>query len=219
MMLKQSKINFSPEVEAAVESCWHGLNTEFQNLASMPIEWQMARREISFHNEIKLLGYFSHLFRNAPGAIIEIGVWKGKSLTLMKRMSLPEQIIIGIDPLGLPGQRHDFSIFKENFFADAIFFDLYSEAAFVNVSSLGYKCKLLHIDGGHKKENVALDFLLYSRLVSSGGLIVFDDYGDKLHSPEVGPTIDMLADNGYFSDFDILGMVNQYHNSFVLQRK
>ncbi|MDE1193805.1 MAG: class I SAM-dependent methyltransferase [Pseudomonas sp.] len=53
--------------------------------------------------------------------------------------------------------------------------------------NLSPKVALLHIDGGHAGRNVLLDFLLYSPSVVPGGFIVFDDYGDYLHSPEVGP--------------------------------
>jgi len=65
---------------------------------------------------------------------------------------------------------------------------------------------------------VVLDFILYSRLLQSGGYMVFDDYGDDKHSPEVAPAINMLAENGYFSSFDVLGTVLDFKNSFVIRK-
>jgi len=48
--------------------------------------------------------------------------------------------------------------------------------------------------------------------------MVFDDYGDDKHSPEVAPAINMLAENGYFSSFDVLGTVLDFKNSFVIRK-
>ncbi len=71
----------------------------------------------------------------------------------------------------------------------------------------------MHIDGGHTRRHVLLDFLLYSPSVVPGGFIVFDDYNDFQHSPEVGPAVDLLRATGFFQGFNVLGSVHGFENS------
>ena len=49
-------------------------------------------------------------------------------------------------------------------------------------------------------------------------MIVFDDYGDFEHSPEVGPTVDLLRASGFFKGFNVLGRVHGFEASYVIQR-
>jgi len=209
---------FSDAVRSQVNAIYDKLTEDYNNFSLSYSDQKMHRKENSFHDEIKLLGYLSLLLKEIDGAIIEIGVWKGKSLTLMKRLSRDDQLLVGVDPLELYGQRDDFSVFRERFFPRAVILDTYSECAFRDLVKLAKKCKLIHVDGGDKRENVVLDFILYSRLLQSGGYMVFDDYGDDKHSPEVAPAINMLAENGYFSSFDVLGTVLDFKNSFVIRK-
>jgi hypothetical protein len=108
--------------------------------------------------------------------------------------------------------------FQERIFKDVILIKNFSEFAFLQVSEITSKLKLLHIDGGHEARNVVLDFLLYSSLVVPGGYIVFDDYSDWRFSPDVRPTVDMLIKNGFTRHFKMIGQTKEYPNSYVLMR-
>jgi hypothetical protein len=77
--------------------------------------------------------------------------------------------------------------------------------------------KLLHIDGGHERDNVWADFIIYSQLVTPGGFVVFDDYVDSL-SPSVGPAVDELMSRGFFKDYEIIGILESFPSSFVLRK-
>ena len=48
----------------------------------------MERTELSFHPYVKLLGYLCLEIDRLPGDIVEIGVWKGKSLAFVRRQDL-----------------------------------------------------------------------------------------------------------------------------------
>ena len=65
----------------------------------------------------------------------------------------------------------------------------------------------MFIDGDHSYNSVKKDFEFYSKYVKVGGYIVFDDYNDYKHSPNVKPAVDSID----FSDFDVLG---EYGNEF-----
>jgi hypothetical protein len=208
----------NPESTLEVEACWSSLTSEFDRVAASG-RMVAKRREVSFHDQVRLLGYLSITERKTQGDILEIGVWKGKSLALMSRLSCPDTTTIGIDPFALPGQAADVEIFRSEIYPKARIIQGYSEFVFSRAAQLTSGLKILHIDGGHKKENVLLDFLLYMRLVRPGGWIVFDDYDDHLHSPEVRPTIDYLNKSGYFSDFFVYGSFDPFPNSFVLRRR
>jgi hypothetical protein len=86
------------------------------------------------------------------------------------------------------------------------------------------KVDILFIDGDHSYDGVKKDFDLYNKYVKEGGYIVFDDYNDTIHSPEVKPSVDNLELLGY----DILGEFgNEFGarpekhkpNEFVIRKK
>ena len=208
----------STELLHLIDTEWKKLTQVFEDINSKIPNRQMVRTELSFHDGVKLLGLLAFILKEDPAAIIEIGVWKGKSLALQQRLSQPRQLLIAIDPLELQGQKHDFKFFHETIFPMAIIVPEYSEIAINEVRRIGNPCKLLHIDGGHKKENVVLDFLNYGPLVKRGGFIVFDDYSDHEYSPEVKIAIDMMDAHGFFSDYETLGPIWGFDNSFVLRK-
>ena len=213
---KESSL-FDPGRTFRVNQAWVELTGEFESCAALSDCPKMGREELSFHSDVKLLGHLCLEIEPLPGDILEIGVWKGKSLALMLRLSLNAKII-GIDPFEFDKQFEETNFFRERIFKEAILIKDYAEFGFQQVSEMTSQLKLLHIDGGHEPRNVVLDFLLYSRLIVSGGYIVFDDYGDSQYSPQVRPTVDMLIRNGFTHQFELIGQIKEYPNSYVLKR-
>jgi hypothetical protein len=209
----------NPELTDDISRIWELIGQHYvQAQASLPPEHAMARRELSFHDHVRLLGYLSLLLADVPGDLVEIGVWKGKSLVLMNEVCNHERRVIGIDPFVLPRQFEEFSHYRNALLPDAHILRGFSELCAERFQALSPKVALLHIDGGHEGRNVLLDFLLYAPSVVPGGFIVFDDYRDFAHSPEVGPAVDLLRAGGYFKGFNILGGVNGFENSYLIQR-
>lgn len=221
MITIQELNNFTsnPELTGCVTQVWELIGQHYEEAqASLPPEQAMHRRELSFHDHVRLLGYLSLLVADLPGDLVEIGVWKGKSLVLMNEVCNHERRVIGIDPFALHNQFEEFSHYKEKLLPDAVVIRGLSELSAERFYNLAPKVALLHIDGGHTRRNVLLDFLLYSQSVVPGGFIVFDDYNDFQHSPEVGPAVDLLRATGFFQGFNVLGSVHGFENSYVLQR-
>lgn len=63
---------------------------------------------------------------------------------------------------------------------------------------------VLFIDGDHSYQGVINDFLLYKDLVKKGGYVVFDDYNDSQHCPEVKPAVDNIV-NTHTDYYRVIG--------------
>lgn len=214
------KVISNSELSTHIDSKWKQLDKDFHLIQTqIPAEQRMPRSEISFHHDTKLLGYLTMLTMDLPGDILEIGVWKGKSLALMNIVKLSARKVIGIDPLELINQASELSFYKERLYPDAVVIPTYSELAIEKFLQISTQISVLHIDGGHTTRDVILDFLLYEKHVISGGFILFDDYRDFTHSPEVGPAVDLLRVGGLFKNYEILGNIPGFQSSYLLQKK
>lgn len=206
-------------VKKGVDDIWNMIGATFEKTQKeLPAQRAMARRELSFHDHVKLLGYLCLLIGEAEGDLVEIGMWKGKSLCFMSQMCGRKRRVFGIDPMELDRQADELGFYHDKLFSEATLIRGYSELAVERFQAHAPKAVLLHIDGGHAGRNVLLDFLLYSPSVVSGGFLVFDDYGDYLYSPQVGPAVDLLRAGGYFDGFRIIGSVPGFENSYLLQK-
>ncbi|MFT0531234.1 class I SAM-dependent methyltransferase [Castellaniella hirudinis] len=209
----------TPQLQQMVATVWSLLGDSFrQAQALLPAEQAMARKELSFHDQVRLLAYLCNLLGDLPGDVVEIGVWKGKSLSLMNEVCNRQRRVIGIDPFALDKQFEEFSHYKRLLFPNVMVLRGFSELCAADFYALNPTVALLHIDGGHEGRNVLLDFLLYAPSVVPGGFVVFDDYADAAYSPEVGPAVDLLRAGGYFSQYNVLGSVRGFENSYLIQK-
>ena len=147
-------------VRLRVESAWSTLSADFEAMQALMPERLMQRRELSFHHFVRLLGFLCIDLESVTGDILEIGVWKGKSLALMRRLTSPATQVIGIDPVLIDGQKAELEYFRSTLFPDARIIEDYSERALEKVLGMTSHLKLLHIDGGHESRNVWLDTIL-----------------------------------------------------------
>ena len=207
------------QITERVNAIWHEITQDFNMVyANMPSK-PMKRQELSFHQHVKLLGFLSFDIAELSGDILEIGVWKGKSLCLLERCNIGDTRIIGIDPCEIEGQREELTEFVHKLMPRANILVQYAERCVPDFLEITRALKLLHIDGGHLFHNVWLDFLLYSPFVISGGYIVFDDFCDHKHCPEVRPAVESLLRKGLLLDYDIIGVVEGFRGPFVIRKK
>ena len=201
----------------SVDESWENLSLAYIEHYDLYTGQKMARQELSFHNQIKLIAYLLLFMKDKlRGDNLEIGVWKGKSLALTELFS-DSGITYGVDYCAFEGQFEEISYFQKRFFPHSKIINKFSELATAEVYQSTNGLKLLHIDGGHERDNVWADFIIYSQLVIPGGFVVFDDYVDPL-SPSVGPAVDELNARGFFREYEIVGVLESFPSSFVLRK-
>lgn len=203
---------------AKVDEVWNQLTAEYESVYKSITSPSMERSELSFHEQVKLLGYLCIDTYQTPGDILEIGVWKGKSLSLMGRLCQRGTKVVGVDPCEVNGQRDELGVFINAILPEATVIVNYSERAVRQVAAISKSYKIIHIDGGHLAYHVWADFILYSSFLARGGYLVFDDYADEKSSPEVKIAVDELYRAGFFDNFQVLGPITGFLNSFVLRR-
>ncbi len=136
-----------------------------------------------------------------PATIIEVGVWKGRSVIHMAKLAQSLGLrprIYAVDTwLGSPEHwindayrddlhlRHGYPSLYETFLKNVLAegvetlvepVPMPSETAAVVFKRKGVTADLIHIDGGHEYESVWRDLNQYFPLLAEGGVIVGDDY-------------------------------------------
>jgi len=140
----------NPYLTSRIDSEWNQLSEKFEAAySSMPIKY-MERKELSFHPFVKLLGFLCIDLASLNGDIVEIGVWKGKSLAFMQRLIQAPTKVIGIDPCELEGQKSELAYFHQAIFPESTLLIGYSQLAIEKALQLSKQFKLLHIDGGRE---------------------------------------------------------------------
>lgn len=135
---------------------------------------------------------------------LEIGCYAGASACLM--LQRPNTSVISID-LGYP-------ISEKVVYQNIEKFNTHkNEYRYIRGNSndqtilkevTDFKVDILFIDGDHSYSAVKNDFINYSSLVVSGGYIVFDDYHDSQHSPEVHKAVNDIVSE-VKDQYDIIG--------------
>jgi predicted O-methyltransferase YrrM len=170
---------------------------------SLDIVVQIASNVSTFHHHYHILFDIAETFGDKKLNYVEIGAYSGGSSCLM--LQRPNTTVISID-LGEPipkvvvfenvihykNNNNYYKYIQNNsqvIEAKNTLIDVLS-----NLRVLGYsnKIDILFIDGDHSLSGVLADFNMYSDLVEVGGYIVFDDYYDNVHSPDVKKALDEI---------------------------
>jgi predicted O-methyltransferase YrrM len=182
---------------------------------SLDIVRQISYNVPTFHHHYHVLFDIANTFNDDKINYVEIGAYAGGSSCLM--LQRLNTTVISID-LGEPipkGQVFENVINYKNNNNYYKYIQGNSQVvetknqvidALSNSRILGYSNKIdvLFIDGDHSLNGVLADFNLYSDLVNIGGYIVFDDYYDNVHSPDVRKALDeIILPN--LVDYEIVG--------------
>lgn len=181
---------------------------------SLDMVRQIATDVPTFHHHYHILYDIANTFGDKKINYVEIGAYAGGSSCLM--LQRLNTTIISVD-LGEP-------ISKEVVFSNIIEYKNNNNyykyiqgnsqiqetkdkviETLSNSRVLGYsnKIDILFIDGDHSFDGVLADFNMYSDLVNIGGYVVFDDYNDSVHSPDVKLAVDGLVPS--LADYEIIG--------------
>jgi hypothetical protein len=139
---------------------------------------------------------------------VEIGCYAGGSACLM--LQRPNTRVISID-LGVP---IDENIVHENVKKLNPLNNNYNYIkgnsqdinTFNRLFEVTKEIDILFIDGDHSYGGVIKDFEIYSKIVKRGGYIIFDDYNDYQHSPQVKPAVDFII-SGLGDSYNLIGTI------------
>jgi cephalosporin hydroxylase len=144
---------------------------------------------------------------------LEIGCYAGASSCLM--IQRPNTNVFAID-IGYPVNKQSVLMNINKLNKNHNYFEYiqgYSNDNIVlnRVKEIKNGIDILFIDGDHSYDGVLSDFNLYSGFVNNGGYIIFDDYNDHYHSPEVKPSVDDIIKslNGY----EIIGCLDNIYGA------
>ncbi len=164
---------------------------------------------------------------------VEIGCYAGRSACLM--LQREKTNVISID-IGKPILKHIAcdNIKKFNYLNNSYDYIEGDSRSQSTIDQLKNKLNnrsidILFIDGSHRYNDVISDFINYENLIKNGGYIIFDDYYDYMHSPEVNKAVNYLITNGDFKNYHIIGTFKNTlqatpkemidNNCFIIKKK
>lgn len=162
----------------------------------------------TFHNHYHILWDIMNLIDNENSKYLEIGAFAGGSASLMS-MNLKIKEVFSID-IGNPIDK-EIPIKNVNNFkhSDCIYEYIHGDSQNSDIIKYVHEkidfVDVLFIDGDHRYNAVVNDFKNYKDLVSVGGFIVFDDYLDNVHSPDVYRAVNDIVKNLNNDEYEIIG--------------
>jgi len=187
----------------------------------------------SFHNHYHIIYDICSSFDSDNIIYLEIGTFAGGSASLISSHPKVKKVI-SID-LGYPIDKSipisNVTNFK-NINCDYFYIegDSTSTEVIEKLKNIISKVDILFIDGNHKYDWVLKDFNNYKNFVNKNGYIIFDDYQDYNHSPEVKIAVDDLVKELNNENYKIIGsleydLISQTNtpklsssNEFILQK-
>lgn len=163
----------------------------------------------TFHHHYHLLYDIACSYESSKKVTyIEIGCYAGGSACLI--LQRPNTDVISID-IGHPIEPeivyknvNELNIHNNNF--NYIKSNSRSQETVDLLNNFITSADILFIDGDHSYDAVISDFTMYSHFVTKGGYIVFDDYNDEVHSPEVKVAVNSLIKT-LPSNYEIIGTI------------
>lgn len=189
-------------------------------------------KEKSFHNHYHILFDIRNHIDKEVVTYLEIGAYAGGSASLMA--SHPKLTNVYSIDLGKPIAKEVVYANIEQFKnpeADFYYFegDSTDQRVLHQVKEKVKKVDILFIDGDHTKDGVLKDWHNYKDFVNDGGYIIFDDYMDWQHSPEVKMAVDEIVQTHDMSGYKVIGSLAypelehtnytvESSNEFILQK-
>jgi len=129
-------------------------------------------------------------------SILEIGSWEGRSAIFFleffahSRLTCVDTFEGGSDHLGDPvysqslgGLERRFDLNLSDYGARCEKMKMRSLPALDKLAESGRLFNLIHIDGGHRRDDVLMDSIMSWRILANGGHIIWDDYLWEMDRP------------------------------------
>lgn len=184
-----------------------------------------------FHDHTHILYDIRTLLGNTEKTYTEIGSYIGSSSSLMLQHKFPTNIVC-IDPLNLPNKHYGIKDMTQEELLNKNLnsLNLYNRKIEINkylsndvnllnkLNEINFKTDILFIDGSHLYQDVINDFLNFYKFVNEDGYILFDDYNDKIYSPEVKNAVDKIVEiiNENNMPFEIIGCLPNIHSKLIV---
>ena len=166
----------------------------------------------TFHHHYHIIYDIADSISKEEINYVEIGCYAGGSACLMLQRTKTNVISIDLgEPISEEVVRkntENHNIHKNNFSYIKGNSQVLETKERLKSIMLGYKSQeidILFIDGDHSFNGVHNDFNLYEDLVSIGGYIVFDDYNDPEHSPDVNGAVNNIVSN--LKNYEVIGTI------------
>jgi len=194
------------------------INANYEESYRILQDVESSIKERKFHQQIHILYDLINFLEKEDINYMEIGSYVGTSANLVLTNSKVKKITC-VDPLNLSKShfhgntnqeqtlRNNLSKFPTERYS--IIRGFSTEQRVIEMfDNKTEHFDLLFIDGDHSYQAVLDDFKNYKHCVKSGGFIVFDDYFDHKHSPDVKKAVDYLCSTKYvINKYDIIGTI------------
>jgi cephalosporin hydroxylase len=185
-------------------------------IESLKIVEDLSKKLKTFHHHYYVILDLLNSFNKEKIIYVEIGCYNGGSACLALTNNKVE--CYSID-LGIPIDKQEtiktINDLRPNSKHVYIEGDSQKIEIFNLLKSYIDKIDVLFIDGDHSYKGVMNDFSLYNEILNSGGYILFDDYNDSKHSPEVNRAVnDIVSSDIVKSNFEIIGTIKNIYNAY-----
>ena len=176
---------------------------------SLDLVRKISKTVNTFHHHYHVLYDIANTFTGEVN-YVEIGTYRGASACLM--LQRPHTNVLTIDKgeyvkaLEVLKNLNSFNIHNNEY----LYIEGDSQTAKVRqkVKRFMKWIDILFIDGDHSLCGIVKDFGLYEPMVNKGGYIVFDDYNDIKHNPQVHDIVYCLASNLSKDEYEIIGALD-----------